>query len=384
MNRPYQRNTKATQDILVANALKALSPQIQHIIDETLEKNENGEPVNELFGFGNKVEKPTAAIDLSANSDEQNAEIIIQYMEYYIKKAGNNVEEAIVAFNKEIVPKIVKIPKIIAKAIIMVCLGTYKAVTSVPGLIVLGIVVLARLAKQGIEGAAEALKSVYNRIKEGLKSFYNSFKEKAEQLLQDTKDSVKSTITRWVAIATAAVALVTQKIEGAAEAFGEWIEQICKDAKEGTLAAVCFVKSWLTTKADEIKSYVGGKVSDARKAIVEKWNETSSAIRKSWNEAVSVVIDILASLKNIAAIVGETIAAAAEKLGDKVVDKRNAMLASGIEKAVKVMKPKYSEDDLVALVRKAYNEGLQLEANGTLIINEKYYCTAAQRKALYE
>lgn len=60
------------------------------------------------------------------------------------------------------------------------------------------------------------------------------------------------------------------------------------------------------------------------------------------------------------------------------------MLASGIEKAVKVMKPKYSEDDLVALVRKAYNEGLQLEPNGTLIINEKYYCTAAQRKALYE
>ena len=385
MNKPYQRNTKATQDILVANALKAIAPQVQHIIDEAMaEENKGAEPVNELFGFGEKVEKPTAEIDLTANTDEQNAEIILQYMAYYIKKAGNNVEEALKNFNKEIVPKLVKMPKLIAKAIIMVCLGTYKAVVAIPGLIILGIVTLARLAKQGIEGAKEALASVYRRIKEGLVSFYNAFKEKAEQLLTSAKESIQATITRWVAIATSAIALVVEKVEGAAEAFGEWITKVCNDAKEKVLGAVCLVKSWLTTKAEAIQSYVSNKVGEARKAVVEAWNAASSAVRKAYNEAVAKVMEVIASIKNIAAVIGEKIVATAEKIGDKVIDKRNAVLASGIEKAVKVMKPKYSEEDLVALVRKAYNEGLALEVDGTLVINEKYYCTASQRHALYE
>lgn len=385
MNKPYQRNTKATQDILVANALKAIAPQVQRIIDEAYaEENEGAEPVNELFGFGEKAEKPTAEIDLTANTDEQNAEIILQYMAYYIKKAGNNVEEALKNFHKEIVPKLVKMPKLIAKAIIMVCLGTYKAVVAIPGLIILGIVTLARLAKQGIEGAKEALESVYRRIKEGLVSFYNAFKEKAEQLLTSAKESIQETIARWAAIAATVVALVVEKVEGAAEAFGEWIAQVCNDAKEKVLGAVCLVKSWLTAKAEAIQSYVSNKIGEARKAVVEAWNAASSAVRKAYNEAVAKVMEVIATIKNIATVIGEKIVATAEKIGDKVIDKRNAVLASGIEKAVKIMKPKYSEEDLVALVRKAYNEGLALEVDGTLVINEKYYCTASQRHALYE
>ena len=83
--------------------MEELIPEIKKIIkEETDDANDIDDEdeddleekvLNELFGFGSSsVAKPEKVLSLE-NSDDENAELFIQWCAYYMAQAGNNVKK---------------------------------------------------------------------------------------------------------------------------------------------------------------------------------------------------------------------------------------------------------------------------------------------------
>lgn len=370
--------------------MESILPEVRRIIkeakeDDDLDNDDLEEQVlNELFGFGSSVKKPEKSLSLD-NSDEENAELIIQWCGYFMSQAGNNVKKGLDAFLKEFGSIIVKMPKLIVKGILMLLSASVKGVvygvTTVAAIILSSIFLLVRLVNSGIQNAKEALTNLYQTIRKGLDSFYKWFKEKATSVVNSAKEKVEL----WLGVAAGALMAVTNKITGAAEAIGDFFKQVLKDAKEKEEGAVLLVKTWLSTKSTKIKDWISNTSQDIKATVVKAWNAMDKKIRKTYDNIASKLEGWMTDIKELISAAAEKIGDAASAAKDFAVDKKDKALIWGIQKGVKGLSKNYTEDQVVALVRKCYNENLVPDIRGNYRINEAYfYKSGSIMRRLYE
>ena len=78
--------------------------------------------------------------------------------------------------------------------------------------------------------------------------------------------------------------------------------------------------------------------------------------------------------------IGEKIADTITAAGDHIIAAKDKAVVFGIGKAVKALSKNYSEDDIVGIVRAAYNEDLRVDLNGNVLLNEAYYTKTNLRR----
>ena len=354
--------------------------------DKELDEDDISEQeLNELFGWGDNVEKPSKALSLE-NSDEDNAELFIQWCGYFMSKAGNNVEKGLKELFSQFGSIIAKVPKMIVKGVIMLLSGTIKGVAmSVQTMAasILGcIFALVRLINSGVEGAKAALSYLYKAMLNGFTQFYETMKNKTEQFIQNSEKKLKT----WMAALTAGMMAVANNIKGAAETMGAFFKQILKDAKAEVDAAVMIVKTWIQSKATAVVDWIKDVAGDIRDSLVKAYNALDKKTRSTYNNAVKKLEDWIGSVKEFAAMAASKVKTAVEQGAEKskefVMDKKDKALIWGIQKGVKGLSDKYTEDQVVALVRKCYNENLKPMFNGNYRINESYFYDARTRRRM--
>lgn len=390
MKKVVRKSSSLNERKLYNQIMNDLKPVISKAINESAEGNddvENSDEIeeqvlNELFGFGGaSVAKPEKSFSVD-NTDEENAEIIIQYCEYYLSKAGNNVTKGVKLFMENCKDWVVKAPHLVLKGILAVLSRTIKVIVKTPvaiaSLIVMCIAILIKLVKSGIDKADAALKELYKSIKGNLTSGYNKFKK-------DTKSTIETAgenFNMWMGIVSAAMTAVANKFEGAKDAFEDWIKTVINDAKEKVDAAVVLVKTWLSCASKAVKEYLTAVGKEIRNTVAKAWNELDKDLRKAYNKIAETIEKWMSDLSDLIDEIGKKIENAKEATKTFVIDKKDKMLVYNIQKSVKNLSDKFSEEQVVALVRKCYNESMKLNTNGKYVINESYFYDREQRKKL--
>lgn len=370
--------------------MREVRPVIRKYINESAEANKDVEDadeveeqvLNELFGFGgSSVAKPEKAFSVD-NTDEENAEIIMQYCEYYLSKAGNNVAKAVKMFTEGAKEWITKAPVLVVKGILKVISGTIKLVVKTPvaiaSLIVMCIAILAKLVKSGVDKADAALKQLYGSLKQNLTAGYKKFKDDTKSTIETAGDK----FDMWLGIASAAMSAVANKIEGAEDAFEDWVKQVFEDAKKKVEAAVALAKTWFSCVSKAVKDYLTKAGKELRSTVVDTWNKMDSKIRKAYNKIASTIEKWMTDLTDLIDEIGQKIEKEKEATKSFVIDKKDKMLVYNIQKSVKNLSDKFSEDQVVALVRKCYNESMKLNPNGKYVINEAYFYDRKDRRRI--
>ena len=103
-------------------------------------------------------------------------------------------------------------------------------------------------------------------------------------------------------------------------------------------------------------------------------------IRKFVQHITTVQVSVN-DIKVLMSYAGEKIGDAARATKDFAIDSKDKALIWGIQKGVKGLSSKYTEDQVVARVRKCYNESL-VPVNGKFTVNEKYFFNASTRKRM--
>lgn len=380
-NRQSNRILNEAFDILESAKKKEEKKNIEN--KDNIEEQE----LNELFGFGkDKVEKPAKALSLE-NSDEENAELFIQWFAWYLEQANNNVQKGLSAFFESFGAVLAKAPKVIVKGIVMLLSMSIKGaaygVKTSASIILGGIFALIRLITSGVEGAKECLQNLYKAMLNGFQQFYKTICEKTSKFIADSEDKLKI----WMGALSTAFMAVVNNVTGAAEAFGKFVKQILSDAKDKVDGAVLIAKTWLQSKSEEAKNWIKQQAGDIRNTVVDAWNAMDKKMRNSYNNAVKKLEEWMGSIKELIAYAGTKIAEkgkeAAQKSKEYVLDKKDKAMVWSIQKAVKALSDNYTEDQVVALVRKCYNENLKPMFNGNYRINEAYFYDARTRKALF-
>lgn len=374
---------------LYNSIMESIVPEIKKAIkesedvedaDKKEEDNVDEAALNELFGFGSSVKKPEKSLSLE-NTDDENAELFIAWCAYFMSQAGNNVKKGLEAFTKKFGAILAKAPMIIVKGVLKLMSGAIKAtVYGVAGIaaVVLGAVsILVKLVVSGVEIAKDALTKLYNTIKQGVETFYKKFSESTQKFTTDSKDK----LTIWCGVLSGALMAVANNIQGAAEALGEFFKKVLDDAKEKKEAAVLLAKTWLQAKSDAVKSWINQTGNDIRKTVIDAWNATDKKVRSAYNNVAGKLEDWMNDIKELISYAGEKIGDAAKATKDFAIDSKDKALIWGIQKGVKGLSSKYTEDQVVALVRKCYNESV-VPVNGKFTVNEKYFFNASTRKLM--
>ncbi len=341
--------------------------------------------LNELFGFGSAVKKPEKALSLE-NSDEENADLFIAWSAYYMSKCSNDVKKGIEMFLKESGEIISKAPMMIVKGILRLMSGAIKGavfgVGTVAAVVLGSISMLVRMAVNGVEKAKEALSELYKTIKQGISTFYKNFTSGTDKMVNDSKDK----LTVWLGVLSGALMACANKIQGAAEAMSDFFKQVLADAKEKKDAAVLIVKTWLQAKSEAVKSWITETGGEIRKTVIEAWNAMDKKVRNTYDKVAKTLESWMNDIKELVQAVSQKVSDAADKAKDVVIDKKDKALVWGIQKGVKGLSKNYTEDQVVALVRKCYNESVvPNKRTGNIVINEAYmHAKGTRSRMLYE
>jgi methyl-accepting chemotaxis protein len=372
-------NSKVKRLMEAEEKKKDDSKDVEEISDELEEKT-----LNELFGLGSSVKKPEKALSLE-NTDDENAELCIQWCAYFLSAAGNNVKKGLDNFLEKFGSVLVKMPKLLVKGVFMLLSGTIKATaytcSTIAAVILGSISLLVRFVNSSVESAKEALNELYNYLARGIKQFYNWFNEKYTSAV----DASKERLQLWLGITAGALMAIANKITGAAEALGDLFKQILKDAKDKKDAAVLLTKTWLSAKSDIVKKWITDTAGDIKKSVVDAWNSMEKKVRKGYNNVAEKLEGWMNDIKELIELTGKKIENIAKNTKDFAIDKKDKAMIWGIQKGVKALSKNYTEDQVVALVRKCYNENLVPDIRGNYHINEEYFYKKGTRmRSLYE
>lgn len=365
--------------------------QLHENLLKNLKANLNEAELNELFGFGSP-KKPTQELNadyILKASNEELADLMAEYCNYWLGAAGESIDKAVAAPTQALLAAC-KEKKDAAtktmKAIVTACrkslTGAYDksldAVKSTPRILIMGIAIAVKFGANGVELAVQAGKAIYAAVANWIKETY----AKCKGLVEKGWEAGKEKLVLLGKILLAVALLAGNKIAGAAQAFAGVVKQIVEDAANGIKEAVLLVRMWFAAKGEAVAAWTKETVGAARNKVVEAWNGMEKAVTKGWNKAVSAVLDwcnsIRVSVNKLVDKVGDTMNAA----GDAIIGAKDKAIVAGIGKAVKMLSNKYSEDDIIAVVRKALKEGVQFESDGTFVINEKYYANTTLKPIL--
>lgn len=365
--------------------------EIVPLIQKELNESNQNDELNELFGFGKKeVAEPAQAITadfIKEASTEDLAVAMAEQMNYWMAKAGENVDKAIMSTvaqihdickdSVEAAEKVcTAIVVAIKKALSFTLNATIDGVKGLGRLLLMGISFLVKLGNNGIKFAAEALPQAYNTIVKFLQNTYNALKKEVEN--KEASFSDKANV--FFKVVVAGMTLVANKVVGAVETIGKWVKEIYAEAKENVVMAIAVVRTWFAMKSEKVAAFIKESAGDIKESVVKAWNALEKGLRKSWKTVTEKVLAWIADVKDSFNNLKEKISGVITKAGDKIIQGRDKMLVAGINKAVGALKKNYSEDDIVSMVRKAYNEGITFEADGSCILNECYYSSTYLRQ----
>lgn len=380
--RPYTKNDY--------NRTRANNFEYTRSINEALrilnEGNDQDEELNELFGFGKtKVEKPEQALSLQLSNDE-NTDLLINWCKYYLNEANNSVDEALEKLFESSGEVLAKAPRMFVKALVVILSSPVKfaswSIKEIANLTVACIFGTIRLYNSAVDGAKEALQQLYKTIANGFNQFYAALCKNTKEFISKSEDKLKV----WMAALSATMTAMANKAVGIKEAMGEFFAKILEDAKKGVEGAVMIAKTWLQSKSDAVLKWIKETAGDIRSAVVEKWNKLDKKVRNAYNDAVKALEEWMKDIKDMAkaavAKVKEKAEEAKEKGKEYVIDKKDKAMVWSIQKAVKNLSDKYTEDQVVALVRKCYNESMKPMFNGNYRVNEAYFYDADARRRM--
>lgn len=357
--------------------------KIMRTIGPMLNEAEEQEELNELFGFGNSVKEPEQKLTadvIKETSTEELADVLAEHFNFWMAKTGDNIDKAITnaitalhshcSENKEGAKKVMQ-------SIVIACRkaanGTAEfaknSAKAVGRVLLLGCALCVKFTANSISYAKEALMTIYKEVSEKLSEMYNSLKEKAKAGAEWIGEKAQLLCK----LSMAACYLVAHKFAGAAETVGKWVKELFEDIKDGVVLACMILRSWFTAKAQAVQEFLKEKAGAVKQACVETWNKLDKKVRKAWNAMAEKVVSLYNNIQCTLSKLGDKISNTMTKAGDAIIAGKDKTLVAGIGKAVKMLSKNYSEDDVVAIVRKAYNEGLSFEADGSCIINEAYY-----------
>ena len=350
--------------------------ELMPILNEHLDEDDE---INELFGFGSSVKEPPQALTaeyIKEASVEDLTDVMGEYMNYWMAKAGDSIDKALQTSSAKML-EICKNNSEGAKKIFgAMIFAVKKGLTGAGNLaanigrgILMACAFCVKMVANGIDIAKNALVSLYKNIAEFLKNSYANLKNSSKKGVDTASDKLQI----FCKVAMAVILLIANKIQGAAQAFGEWLKTIIADVKEKVNVAVMICRSWFAVKSKEVADFMKDQFNNVRQSCVEAWNKLDKAARKAWNKATDKIISWVNNVRITLSKLGEKITATVNKAGDAIISGKDKVMVAGINKAVKALSSKYSEDDVVAIVRKAYNEGIKFAADGSCVINESYY-----------
>lgn len=394
-------NSIKSQKALYNAIMESVTPQIAKLVSEVeegdkvfddvknAETNEDNDvdesALNELFGFGSSVKKPEKALSLE-NSDDENADLFIAWSAYYISKCGNDAKKGMDAFLKASGDVIKKAPMMIVKGILKLMSGAIKGsvygVGTIAAVVLSGISMLVRFTVSGVEKAKETLAQLYKIISQGITTFYKNFTSGTEKFVQDSSDK----LTVWLGVISGALMACANKISGAVESLGNFFKQVLADAKEKKDGAVLLVKTWLQAKSEAVKTWITETGGEIRKTVIEAWNSMDKKVRNAYDKIAKKLEDWMNDIKELVQEINTKVSDAVDKAKDVVIDKKDKALVWGIQKGVKGLSKNYTEDQVVALVRKCYNESVvPNKMTGNIVINEAYlHAKGTKARVLYE
>lgn len=375
--------------------MESVVPEIAKALNEAeddvkdAEKNEcdnvDEAALNELFGFGSSVKKPEKALSLD-NSDEENADLFIAWSAYYMSKCGNDAKKGMDMFLKSSGEFIAKAPMTIVKGVLRLMSGAIKAsvygVSTVAAIVLGSISMLVRMTVNGVDKAKDALTQLYNTIKQGITTFYKNFTSGTDKMVNDSKDK----LTVWLGVLSGALMACANKIQGAAESLGDFFKQVLADAKDKKEQAVLIAKTWLQAKSDVVKNWITETGGEIRKTVIEAWNAMDKKVRNTYDKVAKTLESWMIDIKELVQAVSQKVQDTAKKAKDFTINKKDKALVWGIQKGVKGLSKNYTEDQVVALVRKCYNESVvPNKVTGKISVNEAYFHAKGTRtRALYE
>lgn len=346
--------------------------------------------INELFGFGKKsggsASKPKQELTaefLTTAPVEEIATVISEVFDYWGANANDMMDKALDSAmqplshlwqeGKENAENAAKFAKAVVSAIKTKLANVGDAAkdgaASLPRLIIMGVAICMKVGAQGVQTCADAAKFIYESATDWCVKAYESVKTGFEKGVNEIKD----TAIILIKVSSALVILAANQIVSNGQKVVDFIGSVGKDIANGVQAAALIARGWLSTKAAEFTKFISDNINIAREKIVSVYNAIDKAVRKAWMSLVNSVLDFFNNVKITAAKIADKISDTMTAAGDRIVAGKDKVVVAGINKAVKMLSKNYSEDDVVAIVRKAYNEGLTFEMNGTCIINEAYY-----------
>lgn len=379
------RSYKALCERVTANVM----PKVARLIKEEQEN----ELAEGIFGWGSP-KKPsqelTADFIRTANSEEV-AKVMAEHLNYWAASASDSIDKALSNSLKGVLDickagadKAEETSKKVLKGIVdsvrMVLKGGANlAIDGVKGagrVIMLGVAMCFKLSANGIKAGEAAAKAIYKSVAEFLTYTYESLKDKVEKGAEAVKDS----LSLFLKVSLAVVLLCANKIQGAAGAFDAWIKGVAKAVADKTVLAVIAVRTWFAVTAKEVAEWVKGTIGNVRSACVEAWNALEKKTIKVWKDVSSKIIEWANDIRMTLAEIGKKIADTMTAAGDHIIAAKDKAVVYGIGKAVKALSKNYSEDDVVAIVRAAYNEDFHTDVRGNIILNEAYYTKTSLRR----
>jgi hypothetical protein len=390
IQRPVRRQTinrskMASRKAIYESVVKQVMPQIEAILNE--------QELDEGW-FGGSAKKPEQELTaeyINSASKEELAKTIGELLNWWCAKAGDSVDKACTTSTQYIVGLIKgsgeksadfskKLLMSFVDAVRMVVKGAGELVVDgVKGtgrIILLSVATLFKLAVSGVKMAEAAAKAIYKTVSEWLSSTYDSLKDK----VQKGAEAVKDSLALFLKVSLAVCVLCANKIQGAAEAFGSFIKKVAGDVKEKVVLAVVATRTWFAVKAKEVAEWVKSVAGDIRSACVEAWNKLEKGTIKVWKAVSGKILDWCNSIRMTVAEIGKKISDTISATGEHIVAAKDKAVVAGIGKAVRMLSKKYSEDDVVNIVRAAYNEDLHFDAAGNTLINESYYANTFLRR----
>lgn len=378
---------KSRQDILFENMAERITKKVTKTLleDENLEEG--------WFGFGSakKPEKELTAEFIRTASQDEVAELLAEYLNYWAASASDSVDKALTTSFKTVLDLcksgadktgdaskkvLMGIVTAVRKGVNGTLEATVDGVKGLGRLIMLGVAMCFKLAANGIELGKQAAASIYKTVKEFLEKSYNTLKDK----MKAGADAVKDGLTLTLKVSLAALLLCANKVEGAAQSFGGWIKQVAKDAADKVVAGVVLCRTWFAAKASEVAAWVKETIGDVRQAIVTAWNGLEKSVVSLWKNVSGKILDWCNDVRVTVAKIGEKISDAITSAGDHIIAAKDKAVVSAIGKGVRMLSKNYTEDDIVAIVRAAYNEDLKVDMAGNTLINESYYTKTNLRR----
>lgn len=332
----------------------------------------------------------TALVIDPSKSSEENADAIVKFTKNNINTICKQTEKYVAALVKA-VSNLGKDSKKGIETIYGACTRSLSEfVENIPqcvAVVTSFVGAVYALSKRGVAAAGSALTKLYEQLVKYATAVYKSAvsfaKDKKDNITESCKNGV---IAKFIAIASALFVLAARGLFGVTAAVKDFITTVVKDAANGGVAAAMAIVSFIKSKLSDAAKFIGKISSKAYETAVNTWKKFTRSIQEGLLNAVTAIdgwgerfaISFQEKLDNALDAIGDAV----DKVTDFVVDKKDKALIWNIQKSVKGLSDNYDEEQIVAIVRKALEEGFVFNNRSLVLVESKYSKPAYKRYSL--